>query len=152
MHVSFQISVFISCRYIPRYGIAGSHGSFTSRFWRNLRTVFHRGCANLYPHQHCPKAPCFPHPCPHFLSLFFFFFLSNLILSIYLFIGCVGSSLLCVGSLAVASRGYFSLQCAGFSLQWLLLLQSTGSRHTGFNSCSMWAQQLWLSGSRAQDQ
>ena len=31
--------------------------------------------------------------------------------------------------LVVASRGYSSLWCAGFSLQWLLLLQSTGSRH-----------------------
>ena len=28
----------------------------------------------------------------------------------------------------------------GFSLQWLLLLWSTGSRHTGFSSCSTWAQ------------
>ena len=44
----------------------------------------------------------------------------------YLFIfGSVGSLLL------AASRGYSSLQCVGFSLQWLLLLQSTGSRHKG---------------------
>ena len=34
-------------------------------------------------------------------------------------------------SLVVASGGYSSLQCAGFSLRWLLLLWSTGSRHTG---------------------
>ena len=38
-------------------------------------------------------------------------------------------------SLAAVSRGYSSLRCAGFSLQWLLLLQSTGSRHVGFSSC-----------------
>ena len=31
-------------------------------------------------------------------------------------------------SLVAASRGYSSLWCAGFSLQWLLLLRSTGSR------------------------
>ena len=31
----------------------------------------------------------------------------------------------------------------GFSLKWLLLLQSTSFRHKGFSSCSMWAQQLW---------
>ena len=43
-----------------------------------------------------------------------------LILFIYLFTyGCVVSLLLCVG----------------FSLWWLLLLQSTGSRHAGFSSC-----------------
>ena len=34
-------------------------------------------------------------------------------------------------SLAVASGGYSSLQCVGFSLWWLLLLWSMGSRLTG---------------------
>ena len=43
-------------------------------------------------------------------------------------------------SLASASWGYSSLWYAGFSLQWLLLLQSTGSRHAGFSSCGMRAQ------------
>ena len=31
----------------------------------------------------------------------------------------------------MGNRGYSSLQCVGFSLLWLLLWQSTGSRHTG---------------------
>ena len=35
----------------------------------------------------------------------------------------------CGLSLVVASGGYSSLWCAGFSLWWLLLLQSMGSRH-----------------------
>ena len=43
-------------------------------------------------------------------------------------------------SLVAASRGYSLLRCEGFSLQWLLLLQSTGSRRAGFNSCGTWAQ------------
>ena len=43
-------------------------------------------------------------------------------------------------SLVVASEGYSSLQCAGFSLWWLLLWQSTGSRRAGFSSCGTWAQ------------
>ena len=38
-------------------------------------------------------------------------------------------------SLVAASGGYSSLRCVGFSLRWLLLLQSTGSRHAGFSSC-----------------
>ena len=61
---------------------------------------------------------------------------------IYLFIfGCIGSSLLHAGFfLVAASRGYSSLQCAGFSLRWLLLLRSTGSRRVGFSSCGSWAQ------------
>ena len=44
-------------------------------------------------------------------------------------------------SLVAASRGYSSLRCAGFSLRWLLLLRSTGSRAQ--------AQQLWHTGSVA---
>ena len=34
------------------------------------------------------------------------------------------------------------LQYVGFSLQWLLLLQSTSSRHTGSSSWGTWAEQL----------
>ena len=41
-------------------------------------------------------------------------------------------------SLVAASGGYSLLRCAGFSLRWLLLLQSTGSR--------VQAQYLWLTG------
>ena len=33
----------------------------------------------------------------------------------------------------VAARGLLWLQCLGFALLWPLLLQSTGSRHSGFN-------------------
>ena len=43
-------------------------------------------------------------------------------------------------SLVVVNRGYSLLRCAGFSLWWLLLLRSTGSRHTGFSSCGSRAQ------------
>ena len=66
---------------------------------------------------------------------------------IYLFIfGCSGSLLLRTDvSLAVASGGYSSLRCAGFSLQWLLLLWSTGSRRTGFSSCGSQALERRLS-------
>ena len=42
---------------------------------------------------------------------------------------------------SVTSGGY-SLLCKGFSLWWLLLLQSTGSRCPGFHSCGTWAQLL----------
>ena len=36
----------------------------------------------------------------------------------------------------VAESPTLLLQCIGFSLQWHLLSLSTGSRHTGFSSCS----------------
>ena len=58
----------------------------------------------------------------------------------------------CGLSLVAASGGYSLLQCVGFLLWWLLLLWSTGSRYAGFSSCGTWAQQLWLTGSRAQAQ
>ena len=67
--------------------------------------------------------------------------------------GCVGSSLLSVGFLQL-QRAVVTLllQCAGSSLRWLLLFWSMGSRRAGFSSCGLWAQQLWLAGSRAQAQ
>ena len=52
-------------------------------------------------------------------------------------------------SLVVVSEGYSSLRCVDFSLQWFLLLQSTGSRCSGFSRCSIWAQKLQFSGPRA---
>ena len=85
-------------------------------------------------------------------SYFFFFFLINLFIYsfIYFWLRWVFVAVLRL-SLVAASGGYSSLQCAGFSLQWLLLLQSTGSRHTGFSSCSSQALECRLSscGARA---
>ena len=49
-------------------------------------------------------------------------------------------------------QGLLWLQCEGFSLWWLLLLWGMISEHTGFSNCGMWAQELWLPGSRAQAQ
>ena len=46
----------------------------------------------------------------------------------------------CRLSLVAESWGCSSLQCVGSSLQCLLLLWSTGSRCTGFSSCSTWAE------------
>ena len=52
-------------------------------------------------------------------------------------------------SLVLVSEGHPWLQCAGFSLLWLHLLWSTGSRISGFSSCSTRAQWLQLVASRA---
>ena len=59
---------------------------------------------------------------------------------------------LCRLSLVAASGGYSSLRCVGFSLRWLLLWWSTGSRCAGFSSYSTWAQQLRHTCFRAQAQ
>ena len=63
----------------------------------------------------------------------------------------------CGLSLVVASRGYSSLWCAGFSLRLLLLLWSTGSRCAGsvvvargLSSCGSQALEHRLSSCGAQ--
>ena len=76
-----------------------------------------------------------PHGACYLTFRVFFFFL------IYLFIWlCWVFVAACRLSLVAASGGYSSLWCMGFSLQWLLLLQNTGSRRVGFSSCGTWAQ------------
>ena len=82
---------------------------------------------------------------------YYYYFLYKFILFIYFWLHWVFVAARGL-SLVAASGGYSSLQCTGFSLRWLLLLWSTGSRHTGFSSCGTWAQQLWLAGSRVQAQ
>lgn len=53
----------------------------------------------------------------------------------------------CSGFLQLRHVGtVLQLSRVGFSLLWLLLLRTTGSRGTGLSSCSMWAQELWLMG------
>ena len=72
------------------------------------------------------------------LLLFFSFLKNYLFYFIYLWLHWVfiaGRRL----SLVAVSRGYSSLRCMGFSLWWLLLLRSTGSRRAGFSSCGTWA-------------
>ena len=80
-----------------------------------------------------------------------FFFFSKINLFIYLFWLCWVFVAARGLSLVVVSGGYSLLQCAGFSLRWLLLLWSMGSRRVGFSSCGSWALEHRLSscGTRA---
>ena len=68
-----------------------------------------------------------------FSYLFIYFWLS------WIFVAVHGLSKV------VASGGYSSLRCAGFSLQWLLLLRNMGSRRAGLSSCGSWALERRLS-------
>ena len=59
----------------------------------------------------------------------------------YFIFGCAVSLLL----LGLFSSFHKLLWCSSFSLQWLFLLRSTGSRHTGFSSCNSQAVEHRLS-------
>ena len=54
-----------------------------------------------------------------------------LLLAFFFFLAALGLRCCARAFSGCASGGYSSLRCAGFSLRWLLLLQSTGSRRAG---------------------
>ena len=94
------------------------------------------------------------------LKVFLFFFLINFFFNFLIFIFWLRWVFVAARglSLVAASGGYSSLWCAGFSLRWLLLLRSTGSRREGsvvvargLSSCGSQALEHRLSscGSRA---
>ena len=74
--------------------------------------------------------------------LFVFFFFFNLLIYFWLHWVFVAA---CGVSLVGARRGYSSLRCVVFSLRWLLLLRSMGSRCAGFSSCGTRALERRLS-------
>ena len=58
----------------------------------------------------------------------------------------------CGLSLVTENGATLQLWYEGFSLQWLLLLGSAGSRHSGFNSCGSWALEHRLNSCSTQAQ
>ena len=66
-------------------------------------------------------------------------FIYLFILKINLFLAALGLRCCAQAFSSCGEQGYSFLWCVGFSLRWLLLLRSTGSRRVGFSSCGAWA-------------
>ena len=62
--VSLWIRVFIFPRYMPRSGVAGSHGDSSSVFKEPSYSSL-SGCTSSHPLQQCRRAPISPHPLYH---------------------------------------------------------------------------------------
>ena len=119
----------VSCKHNPKQLVSDKH--FASE---TPETFLALECGNLSE---------------HFILLYFilFYFIFSLLAFlkkyIYLFIYFWLCWVFVVArglSLVAVCRGYSLLQCACFSLRWLLLLRSVGSRCAGFSSCGTRAQ------------
>ena len=76
-----------------------------------------------------------------FLDTLYFYFFNKFIYFLFIYFWLRWVFVAVRGlSLVAASGAYSSLRCAGFSLRWLLLLRSTGSRCAGFSGCRTPAQ------------
>ena len=127
--------------YIPRSGIAGLYGTSMFNFFEELPFCFPQWLHHFtFPPTVC-KGSNFSTSLPTLVSWGIFLFFKKFIYFWLCWVFVAAREL----SLVVASGTCSSLRCTGFSLRWLLLLRSTGSRREGFSSCGMLALERRLS-------
>ena len=116
-----------SCPLCPRHTFP-DHVTFNSwdGAWRGPPQGNVTRSPQVRPSQHCPNSTRF---CTKSHS--YVFNITQHILTCLFICGGVGSSLLRGLFSSCGEHGLLSVQCTGFSLQWLLVLQSTGFRAHG---------------------
>ena len=131
MHSLKRITFFVKCGSSVLRERSRDKGIWVSFWWR----WFYPTCYSDGEETHKQSKTCY------FISFYNLFFLS---LHIYFWLDLVFIAARRL-SLAAESRGYSLLRCLSFSLWWFLMWRSTGSRHSGFSSCSTWALELGFS-------